>query len=233
MQDGAQDRIVNLLVVEDDVSFAELLSDDLRTFGHDVTVAGDGRSALALLDRHAFDAVILDWMLPEVDGISALRDLREHDMTVPVLMLSARGRAFDKVEGLETGADDYVVKPVSGAELNARLHALLRARNWRVDSSDTIRAGDIVVSPSTFRAWRDGAALDLGSLEFHLLSELVRNADMPVTRAMLLERVWHYDFEPSTNVVEAYIYRLRNRLTANGGSNPIKTIRGVGYMLKS
>jgi two-component system, OmpR family, response regulator len=224
---------VNLLVVEDDAIAAATLREELSTFGHKVEVASEGRSALQAIDHAAFDAVILDWMMPGLDGIAMLRRLRENAMTVPVIMLSALGRSVDKVEGLETGADDYVVKPVTGAELNARLHAVVRGRQWRGESGDTIRAGDIVVSPSTFRAWRNDRALELGRLEFSLLSELVRNADAVVTRTMLLERVWHYDFEPDTNIVEAYIYRLRNRLTEGGEANPIKTIRGVGYMLKS
>jgi len=161
-----------------------------------------------------------------------LARLRGGNMTVPVIMLTALGRSVEKVEGLEAGADDYVVKPVAAAELSARLAAVVRGRGWTGGSADTIRAGDIVVSPTKFRAWRDGTALDLGKLEFKLLAEFVANADAVLTRAMLVERVWGYDFAPTTNIVDVYVRHLRVKLTAAGGEDPIVTVRGVGYMLR-
>jgi DNA-binding response OmpR family regulator len=224
---------VNLLLVEDDTAFADALAAELREFDHAVTVVGDGRAALQAVDRDQYDAVVLDWKLPQVDGMFVLQRLRSENVTVPVIMLSALGRPVDKVEGLDSGADDYVVKPVAGEELNARLHAVLRGRGWTSTNGDTVRAGDIVVSPGTFRAWRDDQPLDLATLEFNLLAELARNAGSVLTRSMLLERVWHYDFEPTTNVVDAYICRLRAKLTAQGGPDPIVTKRGVGYMLRA
>jgi two-component system OmpR family response regulator len=158
--------------------------------------------------------------------------LRGANITMPVIMLSALGRSVEKVEGLEAGADDYVVKPVAAVELNARLLALMRGRGWTGSAGDTIHAGDIVVSPTKFRAWRDGIALDLGKLEFKLLAEFVANADAVLTRAMLVERVWGYDFAPTTNIVDVYVRHLRVKLTAAGGDDPIRTVRGVGYMLR-
>ncbi|MEG3161178.1 response regulator transcription factor [Sphingomonas sp. LB2R24] len=223
---------LNLLLVEDDAVFAQAMAEELRGLDHRVTVAIDGREALAAVDSAPFDAVVLDRMLPKVDGMSVLARLRGGNMTVPVIMLTALGRSVEKVEGLEAGADDYVVKPVAAAELSARLAAVVRGRGWTGGSADTIRAGDIVVSPTKFRAWRDGIALDLGKLEFKLLAEFVANADAVLTRAMLVERVWGYDFAPTTNIVDVYIRHLRVKLTAAGGEDPIVTVRGVGYMLR-
>ncbi len=223
---------LNLLLVEDDAVFAQAMAEELRGLDHRVTVAVDGREALAAVDSAPFDAVVLDRMLPKVDGMSVLARLRGGNMTVPVIMLTALGRSVEKVEGLEAGADDYVVKPVAAAELSARLAAIVRGRGWTGGSADTIRAGDIVVSPTKFRAWRDGTALDLGKLEFKLLAEFVANADAVLTRAMLVERVWGYDFAPTTNIVDVYVRHLRVKLTAAGGEDPIATVRGVGYMLR-
>ena len=223
---------LNLLLVEDDAVFAQGLADELRGFDHVVTVVADGRDALAAVDSLPFDAVVLDRMLPKVDGMSVLARLRGSNMTLPVIMLTALGRSVEKVEGLEAGADDYVVKPIAAAELNARLLAMVRGRSWTAGSSDTIRAGDIVVSPTKFRAWRAGTAIDLGKLEFKLLAEFVANADAVMTRAMLIERVWGYDFAPTTNIVDVYVRHLRVKLTAAGGDDPIMTVRGVGYLLR-
>jgi two-component system OmpR family response regulator len=223
---------LNLLLVEDDAQFATALAEELREFGHRVTVAIDGRGALQTVDTDQFDAVILDRMLPQIDGISVLQRLRDGNQTVPIIMLSALSNSAQKVTGLEAGADDYVGKPVPASELNARIYAVLRGRAWKAASADTLRAGDLLVSPSTFRAWRAGKAIDLSNLELNLLAELARNVDAVLTRAMLIERVWRYDFEPATNIVDVFIRRLRMKLMAHGGSDPIATIRGVGYMLR-
>lgn len=223
---------LKLLLVEDDAVFASAIAEELRGFDHVVTLAGDGRAALAAVDSVSFDAVILDRMLPKVDGIAVLERLRGSDMTVPVIMLSALGRSVEKVEGLEAGADDYVVKPIAAAELNARLLALVRGRRWTAGGGDTIQAGDIVVSPAKVRAWRAGVALDLGKLEFKLLAEFVANADAVLSRAMLVERVWGYDFAPTTNIVDVHVRHLRLKLTAAGGDDPIVTMRGVGYLMR-
>ncbi|MBB4617074.1 response regulator transcription factor [Sphingomonas abaci] len=223
---------MNLLLVEDDAEYAAATATGLRRFDHRVTIAPDGRAALSAVECESFDAMILDRMLPHVDGISVLERLRAARATLPVIMLSARGQSDDKVGGLVAGADDYVVKPVDAAELNARLHALLRGRAFAQGGDDTLTAGDITVSPSRFRAWRAGQPVDLVKLELRLLLELVRHADTVMTRAMLVEKVWGYDFEPETNLVDVYIRRLRIKLTADGRGDPIVTMRGVGYMLK-
>lgn len=221
-----------LLIVEDDDSLALLLSKQMASFGHQPSIASNGREALDMLASQAFDVIILDRILPGMDGISVLERLRDAGVTMPILMLTALGQSSNKVEGLNAGADDYLVKPVDPNELNARLHALHRARHWKKDEGDTLRSGDIVVSPTKFRAWRAGKALDLPNIEFKLLTEFVRNAGTMLTRPMLLDRVWQYDFEPATNIVEAHIRRLRIKLTEHGGDDPIATVRGVGYMLR-
>ncbi|MCW6531405.1 response regulator transcription factor [Sphingomonas sp. MMSM20] len=226
---------MNLLLVEDDDGYAATLAEELRALDHAVTVAPDGMTALQAIDREPFDAAILDRMLPHMDGTAILRRLRESGKTLPVVMLSALGRSAEKVEGLEAGADDYVVKPTPAAELEARLKALVRGRQWTSTgggTGDTICVGDITVSPTRFRAWRGERPLDLVKLELQLLAELARNAGTVLTRAMLIERVWGYDFEPTTNIVDVQIRALRRKLMADGEDDPIVTVRGVGYMLR-
>lgn len=225
---------MDLLLVEDDAAYAQMLADELRALDHAVTIAPTGVAALEAVARDHFDAMILDRMLPHMEGTSVLQRLREAGNTLPVLMLSALGRSAEKVEGLEAGADDYVVKPTPAPELDARLKALARARGWTVvGGGDTLRAGDITVSPTQLRAWRNDVPLDLTKLELALLTELARQPGTILTRAMLLERVWGYDFEPATNIVDAQVRMLRRKLTADGGDDPIITKRGLGYMLRA
>jgi len=223
---------MKILLVDDDPVFAEALAEELTGFGHSLAVVGDGRAALQAVDQDAHDAVVLDRMMPRVDGIALLERLRADARSIPVIMLSARGGSDDKISGLAAGADDYVVKPVEAAELHARLQAVVRGRQWTRGTSDTLRAGDIVVSPTRFRAWRADRPLDLPNLELKLLAEFVRQPGSVLTRAMLIERVWGYDFEPETNLVDVYVRRLRQKLTAAGEDDPIATMRGVGYMLR-
>jgi two-component system OmpR family response regulator len=228
---AATPAIFNLLIVEDDEPIAELLARQMAVFGHSVTIVGDGLTAIDRIGNQAFDIILLDRILPGVDGVTVLERLRAAGVTTPVLMVTALGQSSNKVDGLNAGADDYLVKPVDPQELNARLHALHRARHWESDGKDTLRAGDIVVSPSKIRAWRAGQPMELPNIEFKLLTEFVRNAGSVLTRPMLLERVWQYDFEPTTNIVDAYIRRLRIKLTEHG-DDPIVTLRGVGYRLR-
>ncbi|WP_404477715.1 response regulator transcription factor [Novosphingobium sp. BL-52-GroH] len=223
---------LQVLLVEDDRELQRQLVAQLAQFGHEVRTADDGHAALALVAQHAFDIVVLDWMLPKVDGISLLRELRENGMNVPVLMLTALGQVADKLEGFEAGADDYVVKPVDALELNARLQALMRARRATQQPTDTVSAGDIVVSPSRMLAWRGGQALSLSRTEFSLLLELVRADGAVVTRAMLIERIWGHDIVPTTNIVDAHIKHLRAKLVKHG-EDPIGTVRGIGYVLRA
>ena len=223
---------MQIFLVEDDKPLQRQLAEQLSQFGHKVETADDGLAALAIIGQKAFDVVILDWMMPGVDGVTVLRQLREGGMHVPVLMLTALGQVFDKVEGFEAGADDYVVKPVDPLELNARLNALVRARRTNDQPSDTVRAGDITISPSRLCAWRNGRPLNLSQTEFKLLLELARDAGSIVTRPMLIERIWGLDFMPTTNLVDAHIRHLRVKLTEHG-DDPISTQRGMGYLLRA
>lgn len=222
-----------ILLVEDDSALAASLADELVALGHAVTTVGDGQDAIIAVGNDWFDAIVLDRMLPSVDGVSVLQRLRGEQITLPILMLTALGRSVEKIEGLAAGADDYVAKPATAGEVDARLRALVRGRQWTARQGDTLHAGDIVVSPTQYRAWRAGKAVDLPKVELDLLIELARNADTVLTRTMLLERVWKYDFEPRTNIVDTYIRRLRVRLMADGGDDPITTVRGIGYSLRA
>jgi DNA-binding response OmpR family regulator len=223
---------LNILLAEDDPLLQRQIVDQMAQFGHRTTAVGDGAAALAVVSGQMFDVVVLDWLLPAMDGIAVLRRLREEDMTVPVLMLTALSQTLDKVEALEAGADDYVVKPVDPLELNARLHALVRARKTSQRQTDTLAAGDIVVSPSRLTAWRAGHSLVLSQIEFKLLHELVRDAGTVLTRPMLIERVWGHDYVTTSNIVDAHIRQLRLKLLLHG-DDPIGTVRGVGYVLRT
>lgn len=221
----------NLLLVEDDAAYAGEMAAAVRRAGHQVAIAGDAATAFMMLERDAYDAIVLDRMLPGLDGISFLERIRAAAKYIPVIIVSALGLSLDRVDGLRSGADDYLVKPADPVELLARIEALVRARGWSAGPGDTLRAGDLVVSPAQMRATRGGRALTLTKTEFDLLAELARNAGAVVTRAMLIERVWGLDFEPTTNIVDVHVRGLRRKLTAGGEDDPILTVRGRGYSL--
>ncbi|NIJ65126.1 two-component system OmpR family response regulator [Sphingomonas leidyi] len=218
---------MNILIVEDDAGIAHFLQRGLRHHGLECDIALSGRAALTLLTSRNYDAMVLDRMMPVVDGMEVLRRKPGH---VPVLMLSALGTLEDRIEGLDAGADDYLVKPFDIGEVIARLNAIGR-RAKGTDRSDMLRAGDLEIVLTTFRAWRRGKPLHLNKKEFALLAELMRNAGRPVTRMMLIEAVWGYSFEPSTNIIESNMSRLRAKLTIHGDPDPIETARGFGYTL--
>ena len=221
---------MRLLVVEDDARAAKQLVADLDELGHEALVAPDGRVALSLVTDGKFDAVLLDVMLPYVDGVGVAKRLRDQNLEMPIIMLTALGDLDQRLIGLEAGADDYLIKPAAPAEIDARLKAIFR-RAARLNDSGVMRSGDIEVNEVKHRAVRAGRILQLRALDFRLLCELVRNANSVVTRQMLYQRVWNYDFEPTTNIVESSIRHLRAELNRPGERDPITTIRGVGYML--
>ncbi|OSZ68929.1 DNA-binding response regulator [Sphingomonas sp. IBVSS2] len=224
---------MRLLLVEDDEPLRRLLSDQLNERGYAVQAVADGRAAIGAIGDDPFDIVILDRMLPFVDGVDVLRWLREQEVLTPVILLTALGRLPERVEGLEAGADDYVVKPFETDELHARIRALLRRRQANGADSATVTAGDVTVSVARHRVTRAGRPIELHKTEIKLLAELVREAGTVLTRPLLLERVWGYDFVPTTNIVDAYIRRLRQRLELPGLPDPIVTVRGVGYMFRA
>ncbi|WCM28875.1 response regulator transcription factor [Sphingomonas sp. QA11] len=221
---------MRLLVVEDDPRAAKQLVADLEELGHEAVVAADGRAALAIATDGRFEAVLLDIMLPYVDGVEVAKLLRDRDIDVPIIMLTALADLEQRLIGLDAGADDYLVKPAAPAEIDARLRAIVR-RAARTSDSGIMRVGDIEVNEVKYRATRAGRLLVLPKLEFQVLCELVRNANSIVTRQMFYQNVWKYDFEPTTNIIESYIRHLRLHLNQPGERDPIATIRGVGYMI--
>lgn len=232
-QSTPDDPPIRLLLVEDDEPLRRLLTDQLKERGYAVRSVADGRAAITAIGGDPFDIVILDRMLPFVDGVDVLRWLREQEVLTPVILLTALGRLPERVEGLEAGADDYVVKPFETDELHARIRALLRRRQANGTDSATVTAGDVTVSVARHRVTRAGQPIELHKTEIKLLAELVREAGTVLTRPLLLERVWGYDFVPTTNIVDAYIRRLRQRLELPGLPDPIVTVRGVGYMFRA
>jgi len=223
-----------VLVVEDDPVIAGVICRSLAAWGHQPLHALTGREALAHGRNGAIEAIILDRMLPDIGGIEILAHLRAGGCQAPVLMLSALGSVQDRVEGLRAGADDYLTKPFDDSELEARLAAICR-RNQR--SGDDKTVGDLAVGRlrldnAAHRAFLGEASIDLNRKQFSMLAYLMRHADRVVTRAMLLENVWGYAFDPATNIVESNLSRLRGRLQALG-CDAVETLRGEGYVLRS
>lgn len=222
----------SVLVVEDEPAQREILSYNLEAEGFRVSRAEDGEQALLLVEEEAPDIILLDWMLPNVSGIEVCRRLKTRAETrnVPVIMLSARSEEVDKVRGLETGADDYVVKPYSVIELMARVRAQLR-RTRPAAVGELLEYEDIVLNSETHRVTRGGEALKLGPTEFRLLSTFMEKPGRVWTREQLLDRVWGRDIYVDTRTVDVHIGRLRKALCQHGGDDPLRTVRGAGYAL--
>ena len=221
-----------VLVVEDEDALATLLQYNLEKEGYDVIVAGDGEEALILVDERLPDLVVLDWMLPKVSGIEVCRRLRQRNETrnVPVVMLTARGEESDRVRGLDTGADDYVVKPFSMTELTARIRAVLRRIRPGL-AEDRIRHGDIVIDRVAHRVRRGGREVHLGPTEFRLLDYLMQHPGRVFSREQLLDAVWGSDVYVEARTVDVHIGRLRKALNEGAGDDPIRTVRSAGYSL--
>ena len=207
-----------------------LLAADLTALGYRVEHVGDGRLALAAMDREQYDAVVLDRMLPEVDGLDLLRRLRGVDLTTPVLMLTARDSVGERVEGLEAGADDYLVKPFALRELHARLRAIIRAR-LSAREETLFQVGELVIDAARHVASRGDRTVALQPREVRFLIELARHRGEVVPKDVLLERVWQYRFDPRTKIVETHVSRLRAKLTTLGLVRPIVSVRNIGYRL--
>jgi DNA-binding response OmpR family regulator len=227
----ASDRPVRVLVVEDDAEIAHVLQRSLRLDGYDVKLASDGVQALD--EAHAFlpDLIVLDLGLPRLDGIDVARRLREDGDDVPILILTARDAVESRVEGLDVGADDYLVKPFERQELLARLRALLRRRPPR--GSASLVVGDLQLNPDTHEVRRLEREIELTQREFELLEYLMRNERIVVPRQRLLEEVWGYDPFATTNTIEVFVSNLRRKLEAGGEPRLLHTIRGAGYVLRA
>ncbi|MBA3840448.1 MAG: response regulator transcription factor [Thermoleophilaceae bacterium] len=223
-------RSARVLVVEDDVEIAGALRRSLALEGYDVELAGDGLAALARAETYEPDAVVLDIGLPKLDGVEVCRRLRQRG-DVPILMLTARDSVETRVEGLDSGADDYLVKPFERSEMLARVRALLRRRPPRGAAS--LLVGDLRLNPDRHEAVRAERVLDLTSREFELLEHLMRNERLVVSRESLLEEVWGYAPFSETNTVDVFVSNLRRKLEAEGEPRMLHTVRGAGYVLRA
>jgi two-component system, OmpR family, response regulator len=221
---------MRVLVVEDQKRTASFIRKALLAEGFAVDVAEDGETALEMTGATPFDAIVLDIMLPGRDGLSVLRLLRERRISTPVLLLSARGEANERVEGLNAGADDYLPKPFVLDELVARLRAL--GRRGREQASSVLRVDELTLDTVSRTARRGGKLIELSAREFRLLELLMRTPGRVCSRMMILEKVWDYSFDPGTNVVEVYVSRLRDKIDEGKASKMLHTVRGVGYVLK-
>ncbi|WP_297513583.1 phosphate regulon transcriptional regulator PhoB [uncultured Caulobacter sp.] len=221
-----------VLVVEDEDALATLLHYNLDKEGYRVAVAGDGEEALIMANERAPDLVILDWMLPKVSGIEVCRRLRGRAETrnVPIIMLTARGEETDRIRGLDTGADDYVVKPFSMVELTARVRAVLRRIRPGL-ADDRITVGDIVIDRVAHRVKRSGKEIHLGPTEFRLLDYLMQHPGRVFSREQLLDAVWGSDVYVEARTVDVHIGRLRKALNGSADGDPIRTVRSAGYSL--
>jgi two-component system response regulator MprA len=222
---------MRLLVVDDDPSVREALALVLDLNGFDVATAADGREAIRTLALDSPDAVILDVLMPGLDGLEVCRRMRATGNRTPVLMLTARAEVSDRVAGLEAGADDYLAKPFAREELVARLRALLRRTGWEGDDR-VLRFEDLELDPLAHEARRDGRLLELTRTEFLLLELLMRHPRQVLTRAAIFDHVWGYDFGPASNSLEVYIGYLRRKTEADGEPRLVRTVRGVGYVLR-
>ncbi len=221
---------MRILIAEDDHETAEFIRRGLSELGHNVLVTRDGPGALHLLLVEELDLAILDRMLPRLDGLSVVRRARAGKVETPVLLLTALGRIQDRVDGLDAGADDYLVKPFAFSELAARVNALARRKPLQAQPT-TIEHAGIRVDLLKREVERDGRPVQLQPLEFRILEELMREAGRVVTRTMMLERVWNYHFDPQTNIVDTHISRLRAKLNEGGRPDAIETVRGAGYRM--
>ena len=222
---------MRVLVVEDERRIADFISRGLSEQGYAVDVAYDGDEALHWPDVAEFDVVILDVMLPVRDGIEVCRTLRERGLRTPILMLTARDAVEDRVRGLDSGADDYLVKPFAFAELLARLRALTRREP--VALGTVLRVSDLILDTTTREAFRQGMSLELTSKEYALLEYLMRYPNQVLTRTMIAEHVWNYDFDNATNVIDVHIRNLRRKIDDPFPTKLIQTVRGAGYRISA
>jgi two-component system, OmpR family, response regulator MprA len=230
--EAGQTWFVRLLVVDDDPGVRDSLRRSLTFNGYQVDLAEDGQRALAAIAMHRPDAVVLDVMMPGLDGLETCRRLRAAGEDIPVLMLTAREAISDRVSGLDAGADDYLVKPFALDELLARLRALLRRTISGPDAAAQLKFSDLTLDLGTREVWRGSRAISLTRTEFHLLELFMRHPRQVLERGQILEEVWGYDFPTTANSLEVYVGYLRRKLEAGDEPRLIHTVRGVGYSLR-
>lgn len=221
---------MKILIIEDDNETRDYVSTGLKEAGHSIDSARDGYEGLLLAKEGTYNLLIVDRMLPGLDGLTVVKTLRAANCNVPVLFLTTMCGIDDRVEGLNAGADDYLVKPFAFSELTARVNALLRRPRETVEQK-ILQVSELEINLMKRLVKRDGQLIDLQPTEFRLLEYLVRHAGQVVTRTMLLENVWDFHFDPKTNIVETHISRLRSKLNVGNQSDLIHTVRGAGYMI--
>lgn len=222
---------MRVLLIEDDKETAQFLQKSLKESGHSAELAGDGETGLALAEEGPFDVLVVDRMLPRLDGLTVVKSLRTKGVQTPVLILSALGDVDDRVKGLRAGGDDYLTKPYAYSELLARIEALSR-RATPEEQQTRYAVGDLVLDRLTHRVTRDGEVIQLQPREYRLLEYLMKNAGQVVTRTMLLEHVWDYHFDPQTNVIDVHVSRLRAKIDKNFDRPLLHTVRGAGYTIR-
>jgi two-component system, OmpR family, response regulator len=222
---------MRILLVEDDAKIASFIVKGLKAGGYAVDHALDGEKGLHLALTEPYDAAIIDLMLPKLGGLSLIEEMRRTKVLTPVIILSAKGEIDDRVRGLQTGSDDYMTKPFAFSELLARVQALIR-RASGLSEATRLRVGDLSMNLLTREVTRGTRKIDLQPIEFSLLEYLMRSAGRVVSKTMIMEHVWNYNFDPQTNVVEARICRLRDKIDRDFEKKLIHTVRGVGYVLK-
>ena len=221
---------MNIFLLEDDADTSAFIARGLKEKGHQVEVAGDGVTAITRLLAERFDVIVLDRMVPGLDGLTVLKAVRAAGHATPVLMLTAKSQIADRVAGLEEGADDYLVKPFAFAELAARVTALGR-RPLGNEAAAILKVADVEMNLLRREVRRGGRTVDLQPREFTLLEQLMRNPGRIVTRTMLLDQVWNFGFDPKTNIVETHMSRLRSKLNEGFTRSAIRTVRGAGYLM--
>lgn len=224
---------MRVLLIEDDKKISDYLSQGLKESGYIVDICLDGEEGSHYLSTYTYDLIILDLMLPKVDGLSLMSKIRERGSQVPVLILSAKRSVEDRIKGLQLGCDDYLTKPFSFGELLARVQALLRRTTQNMTAQqNVIQLGDISVDLITRKASREGNTIELQGKEFSLLEYFMRNPGRVLSKTQILEGVWSNQFDPQTNVVDVLVFRLRNKIDRNYEKKTISTVRGVGYIFE-
>lgn len=234
-QDNYDEEAMKILVIEDDEKISSFIARGLKENGYTVDIASDGVTGQAMAETTPYDAIVADIMLPERDGLKIVQQLRAQKNTVPVIFLSAKTSLEDRITGLQAGADDYLGKPFAISELTARIQALIRrsvVAAADVATPTVLSYADLTLNLLTREVYRAGQKIELQSREFSLLEYLLRNAEHCVTKMLILEHIWDYNFDPQTNVVDVLVCRLRNKIDKNFNPPLIHTIRGVGYVLK-
>jgi len=223
--------IMRILLVEDDSKIASFIIKGMKEAGYAVDHAPDGNEGLTLALSEPYDTAIIDIMLPKLDGLSLIEEMRKNKVTTPVIILSVKGSVEDRVKGLQTGSDDYLTKPFAFSELLARVQALIRRASGATEPT-RITLGNLSINLLTRDVTRGSKKIELQPMEFSLLEYLMRNAGRVVSKTMIMEHVWDYNFDPQTNIVEARICRLRDKIDRDFPEKLINTVRGVGYVLK-